>query len=410
MDAAADRDRDTAASRPTPPRWLIDIGLAAVVAVAGFAPIRGEVREVALAPVIPVAVAAALVLLRRRWPVAVLAGEVAVFGIAALTWTLTPGVVIAAAIAAFTVADHLPRRPALIIAGSAVLLVAAVSVVAALQVDFDVRVFAFALAIAFAAAAGDGARSRREYIWAMTERAERAERTRASEIHRQIAEERLRIARDLHDVVAHQISVISLNAGVVSSTLDSQPDKAKLALATIRGASRSALAEIGDLLGFLRADDAETSAAAPPQAGLDQLDPLLRRLEESGLRVTLRSEGDLARLTGAIDAAAFRVIQEGLTNAHKHGAEERAHVLIDATGHQARIVITNPVPDTLADLETPADSETGRGLGLLGLRERVGAVGGALSAGGVSAGYRLLVTLPLPDSKTDPKADPEAKT
>lgn len=331
--------------------------------------------------------------LRRRWPVSVLALVVVCYGVAALTGTLSPGTVLAAAIAMFGVATHATRRTTFVVAGLTVLAIVFLSLLAAISSVTDPRIIQFAIFVAFAAAAGDAGRSRREYIIAITERAERAEQTRDAEASRRVAEERLKIARDLHDAVAHQISVISLNAGVASSALETRPEKAKAALGTIRSASRTVLGEIGNLLEVLRAEDSEGVTA--PQLGLAHLDDLVAQFAADGLDVKVRLEGDPGEVTGAVDLVAYRVIHEGLTNAHKHGAEHRAHVLIEVREDQVLIVVTNPVLP-------PADSQQGRGVtsaggghGLLGIRERVSAVRGAVEAGPMPGGFRIAATLPL---------------
>ncbi|QIM19548.1 hypothetical protein G7066_14940 [Leucobacter coleopterorum] len=265
------------------------------------------------------------------------------------------------------------------------------------------------LTVGIAAAAGDATRSRREIIAAMTERARRAEETREAEAKRRVSEERLRIARDLHDVVAHQIAVISLNAGVATSAVDTAPDKAKASLATIREASRLVLSEIGDLMAMLRSDnDGSVSAATSPQYGLDQLDSLITQFAASGLDVTVRREGDLTSAIAAASTATdnglslqassvtYRVIQEALTNAHKHGSDHRAHLLVAVDDHELRIVITNPfAADDPGPNPTASPTPRGAGLGLIGVRERVASVRGQVEAGPVPGGWRVAASIPL---------------
>ena len=241
---------------------------------------------------------------------------------------------------------------------------------------------------AFAAAFGDGVRSRREQLAAITERAETAERTREAEARQRVSEERLRIARDLHDAVAHQIAVISLNAGVANSSLGRDEDATRESLQIIRAASKTVLAEIGSLMTMLRAED-EDEAAPAPLPGLGQLDELLGTFREAGLAVDVRIEGTLDRVAGAVDTVAYRIIQEALTNAHKHGAEHRAHVLITVADMTLTVVVTNPVRPRTQDVAG------GSQLGLIGLRERVAAIGGQISATPALAGWRLSATLPL---------------
>ncbi|MBF4618252.1 sensor histidine kinase [Clavibacter sp. VKM Ac-2873] len=385
---------------PRPPAWVGDAVAAVLVVVAALARFPGgEYRTdspltfaLALAPI-------AVLPFRRRFPVAALAVCLALFGGAAFAGLLAPGILLAVAVAMFGVANRRARRTSGIAAAIAVVAVLVLSLLASVGSVFDPRIIQCAVITAFAAAAGDATRSRRAFIAAMVERAERAEQSRESEARRRVTEERLRIARDLHDAVAHQIAVISLNAGVASSAVDSRPEKAKEALGTIRSASRAVLAEIGDLMQMLRhGEDAGEGAGSAAQPGLDRLDALVEQFATAGLTVTVRVDGDRAALTGAADLVAYRVVQEALTNAHKHGSAGHAHVLVEVDDREARIVVTNPMPVPDArddDADAPLD-----GHGLLGLRERVDAVRGRIEAGTAPGGWRLAVTLPLTREET----------
>lgn len=341
--------------------------------------------------VIAVVAAALLLLLRRRWPIPVLAGCVALYGVASVTGTVAPGIILAVAIAMFGLANRSTRRITIIAAAITAAAVFLLSVLGAVVSAADPRMVQFTLAVAFAAAAGDATRSRREYIVAVTERAERAEQTREAEARRRVSEERLRIARDLHDTVAHQIAVISLNAGVASSSLES-PERAQEALSTIRSASRTVLGEIGDLLALLRTEDPDAGTTAPP-SGLGRLDELVEQFAQSGLAVHLRVEGDPGHVSGAADLVAYHVIQEGLTNALKHGTDQRAHVLVEVADEHVTVVVTNPAIPAAHDARR--DAAAGAGHGLIGLRERVASVRGVVETGTTAGGYRLAATLPL---------------
>ncbi|WP_166404613.1 sensor histidine kinase [Labedella endophytica] len=373
-----------------------DVAAALIIVAFAFAPFasttpRGVVDlAILLAP-------AVLLPFRRRWPIPVLAACILLYAAAVVNGLVPPGIVVGAAIAMFGVANRMGRRRSIIVTASAIGAVVGLTLLAALGDVGDPRVVQFAITIAFFAAAGDATRSRREYIAAMVERAERAERTREAEAQRRVSEERLRIARDLHDVVAHQISVISLNAGVASSSLTSRPERAEEALGTIRVAARTVLGEIGDLLAMLRADGDETNAA--PQQGLDALDALVAEFAAAGLDVRVRIEGDVDGLPATADVVAYRVIQEGLTNALKHGAEHRAHVLVAVSARAVEVVVANPVRVLAPDRSDP--DETG-GYGLLGLRERVTAVRGTLEAGPSAGGFRLSASIPL-STETEPR-------
>ncbi|MFV2017877.1 sensor histidine kinase [Micromonospora sp. LOL_023] len=385
--------------RPRVPPWAGDL-VAAVIIVA-MALIQFKIPEHEPAGTVAVALAvvpAGLLPLRRRWPLPVLAGCIAIYGLVAATGALEPGVVLAVSIAMFGAANRTDRRTTLTAACAAVVVTALLNLLTAIGSVFDPRAFQVTVVVAFAAAAGDATRSRREYLRAIIERAERAEQTRESEARRRVTEERLRIARDLHDVVAHQISVISLNAGVASSALQTRPERAQQALGVIRGAARTVLTEIGDLLRVLRTEDDDAGGAAAPQPGLDQLDRLVSGFADAGLSVSVRTEGDLAAVSGAVDVVAYRVVQEGLTNAHKHGAEHRARVLIEIDANQVLVVVTNPVSGRSSDDRPEVPSG---GHGLVGLRERVASVRGVVETGLSPGGYRLAATLPLP--KEDPR-------
>lgn len=396
------------AGRPwrRPPAWVGDLIAIVFVLAAALAPYPGSPMQTGSAVGLIAGVAAALVMpLRRRWPIPVLIACIALFGVVAFSGVGAAALVVASAIAMFAVAVRNDRRTTLIVAIISAVAVVAVSLLSAIGGVFDPRDIQFAVTIGFAAAAGDAVRSHRAYIDAITERAVRAEETREAEARRRVAEDRLRIARDLHDTVAHQISVISLNAGVASSALESRPETARDALATIRSAARTVLGEIGDLLEMLRADsdDAPDATSTAPQPGLDRLDELIGRFAESGLDVTVRVEGDLKRLPEAVDRVAYRVIQEALTNAHKHGSEHRAHLLIEVTTDAARIVVTNPVADVAAARDEQRTQEGRAGHGLLGIRERVASVRGTVESGPSAVGYRLEATLPTePTAPTAP--------
>lgn len=374
-----------------PPRWLPDVLVTLIIAALAFAP--APVPEfVPSSPGIVVLVLSPILILpfRRRWPLIALLLLLGVFGAAAAFGTLSPGIGIGIAVAVFHLATRTTRLRGFIIGSGAAITLMLLSLLTSIGSPLDPRVLQFALLVAFAAAAGDGARSRRAYVAAINERAERAVQTREAEARRRVSEERLRIARDLHDAVAHQISVISLNAGVASSAIEVRPEKAKESLATIRGAARTVLREIGDLMAMLRADD-HGDTTPKPQAGLGRLEELVSQFAVSGLNVHTRIEGDLDRVSGAVDLVAYRVVQEALTNAHKHGAEHRAHVLVHVDAHAVTVTVSNPM-DAGAG---PHQEASGSGLGLIGLRERVASVRGTVTAGPAPAGWKVEATLPL---------------
>lgn len=377
----------TAPPHPLLPAWVGDLIAAALIIAAGFAPFPGEeFRPVGWAATLLVLAPAAVLPLRRRWPVPVLGICLALYGVAAIFFgVLSPGIGLAVGIAMFGVANRSTRRTTIVIGTVAIVVVFLLSIPAAIENVFDPRVFQFVFGVAFAAAAGDGARSRREYIIAITERAERAEQTREAEARRRVTEERLRLARDLHDTVAHQIAVISLNAGAASSALTDNPERATAALSAIRRAARTVLGEIGSLLAMLRTEE-PAEAVTPPGYSLDQLTDLLDGFRTTGLDVHTRIDGEPDQVTGTVGLVAYRVIQEALTNAHKHGAEHRAHLLLETTPDAVRIVVTNPVD--------AASGAPGSRVGLIGLRERVASVRGTVDSGAAAGGWRVSAMLP----------------
>ncbi|MFI1045112.1 sensor histidine kinase [Streptomyces griseoruber] len=251
------------------------------------------------------------------------------------------------------------------------------------------------------ATAGDAVRSRRAVVQAIRERAERAERTREEEARRRVAEERLRIARDLHDVVAHHIALVNVQAGVAAHVMDKRPDQAKEALAHVREASRSALNELRATVGLLR-QSGDPEAPTEPAPGLDRLDELAGTFRNAGLLVEVARADYDAKLPAAVDLAAYRVIQEALTNVQKHaGADAKAEVSVVRVGPHIEI--------TVLDDGAPGSEEapvTGGGHGLLGMRERVTALRGTLTTGPrYGGGFRVHAILPV-KTRTRTAEDP----
>ncbi|MFD9013209.1 sensor histidine kinase [Streptomyces sp. NPDC059558] len=247
-----------------------------------------------------------------------------------------------------------------------------------------------------AAAAGDAVRSRRAFVDAIRERAERAERTRDEEARRRVAEERLRIARDLHDVVAHHIALVNVQAGVAAHVMDKRPDQAKEALAHVRDASRSALNELRATVGLLR-QSGDPEAPTEPAPGLGVLDELVDTFRHAGLpvEVIVQLDGAAGPLPAAVDLAAYRVIQEALTNVRKHaGAGAKAEVSVVRVGPSVEVTVLDDGGEAADAAPEPTDPPGG-GHGLLGMRERTGALGGTCFAGPrYGGGYRVHATLP----------------
>ncbi|MEV5598877.1 sensor histidine kinase [Streptomyces sp. NPDC052496] len=255
-----------------------------------------------------------------------------------------------------------------------------------------------------AAAAGDAVRSRRAFVAAIRERADRAERTREEEARRRVAEERMRIARELHDVVAHHIALVNVQAGVASHVMDSRPDQARQALAHVREASRSALDELRATVGLLRQSD-DPTAPTEPAPGLGVLDQLVDGFVRAGLPVTLDVPGHVDALPAAIDLTAYRIVQEALTNVHKHaGTGARATVRIVRSTEALTVTVLDDGGATGPD-HRPRAQEPGGGHGLMGMRERVAALRGTVETGPRPAGgFQVRVRLPLQTTQATTRA------
>ena len=212
-------------------------------------------------------------------------------------------------------------------------------------------------------------RSRR--ATALEERAVRLEREREQDARAAVAEERRRIARDLHDVVAHSVSVMTVQAGAARLLLDEEPERARAPLLAVEETGRQALAEMRRLLGILRTEEGEPALA--PQPGLADLERLLEQARGAGLPVELSLEGQRRPLAPGVDLAGYRIVQEALTNAIKHAGPARAHVAVRYAPEALELEITN-------DGRTGANGGEG-GHGLVGMRERAALYGGELEAG-----------------------------
>jgi signal transduction histidine kinase len=396
------------------------------------------------------ALACASLAVRRRWPWAVLLLTCA---LAALFVVVSPvdgrvPVVLAVAVALCTVAARTDRVTTWTIGLSAGAGLTALGMCFGPGPWYCQANFAVFAWTGMATAAGDAARSRREYVAAVEERAVRAEQSREEEAKRRVAEERMRIARELHDVVAHHIALVNVQAGVAAHVMDNRPDQAKQALAHVREASRSALDELRATVGLLR-QSGEPEAPMEPAPGLAVLDQLLDGFRRAGLRVEveLGADGDdcggghgdecAGGLPASVDLTAYRIIQESLTNVQKHAGPDAGAVVriskerdtlelvVDDDGAQGSATSLLPPPA----LPPPAVPEGGEsvvppgvpcpvaaagnalsgGHGLLGMHERASALGGVCRAGArPGGGFRVWVRLPLsapPRSRTvDPRA------
>ena len=249
--------------------------------------------------------------------------------------------------------------------------------------DFFWTTLILTLAWFFGSALGSRTAETRE----LTERVEAAERERATAAERATAEERARIARELHDVVAHSVSVMVVQTSGVRRLLKEEQHRERDALLSVEQIGRQALTEMRRMLGVMRSGE-EVPAALAPQPGLQHLDRLVAQVEEAGLPVTLRVEGERPNLSPGVDLSAYRIVQEGLTNALKHAKGARAEVLVR--------YIDSSVELEIADNGPGAPSGDGKGHGLVGMRERVALYGGTIEAGPrAGGGFVLRAQLPV---------------
>jgi signal transduction histidine kinase len=296
---------------------------------------------------------------------------------------------VALLVAVYTVATVTTRRTALIVAATtAVTLIIPTLTVTGGSIGSDAT-YALAAFSALAAAVGDSVRNQRASVESALARAGAAEASREDEARRRVAEERLRIARELHDAVAHHVSVINVQAGVASHLLESDPPAARTALGHVRAASQQVIEETRVMVGLLRTDG-NAQLVEPPTPGLTEVPGLVARMRSAGLDVELDDRVGTRELPTSVSLTAYRVIQEGLTNAVRYGTG-RARVVLREDGPMLQVVVSNPVtsPPAGSGSRNPTT-----GHGLVGMRERVAAAGGTIT---VTSGavFQVRVDLPL---------------
>jgi signal transduction histidine kinase len=375
--------------------WLFDSGLALVAAGLTttffvFDPVGKDLPRGTLALAYVLALLHTLPLAaRRRYPGAVLGIGVA-SGLAVAALGVSPIVLgIAILVAVYSVAAYGSRWVSLAGLAAAELGSAAVQLTPG---RFQApTVVSNALVIGAAWLLGHFVGVRRAYT-ARLEQAAELERTRAELARRAVAAERLRLARELHDVVAHSISVIAVQSGVGAHVASTQPEEAAKALAAIEVTSRAALVELRRLLGVLR-QDGEPQGDLAPVPGLADLDRLLAEVAKAGLAVRLRVEGTRPELPAGVDLSAYRIVQEALTNVVKHAGPARAQVVVGYGDQEVTVVVTD---DGRGVTAPTGDGRAEVGHGLIGMRERVQVFGGDLEVGPrPGGGFRVAARLPL---------------
>jgi signal transduction histidine kinase len=243
---------------------------------------------------------------------------------------------------------------------------------------------------------GDSVRTRRAYFDQLEERATRLEKEREAQAKVAVAAERARIARELHDVVAHNVSVMVVQADGAAYVLDAAPEQAKQALETISGTGRQALAEMRRLLGVLRPGDGKESGEYVPQPDVEQIEVLVEQVRQAGITVDFKIEGTPRPLPSGVELTAYRIVQEALTNSRKHGGPDvGASVRLVYFDDGLGLLVEDDGRGAAHALQEDRGAD-GHGQGLIGMRERVGMVGGTLDAGPrPGGGFRISALLPL---------------
>ncbi|WSQ10631.1 sensor histidine kinase [Streptomyces sp. NBC_01231] len=242
-------------------------------------------------------------------------------------------------------------------------------------------------------AAGNMTQLRRAYLKAVQARAEHAERTREEEARLRVTEERMRIARELHDVVAHHLALANAQAGTAAHLVLGHPQQTKKILTDLTGTTSAALRELKATLGLLRQSDDADPASLEPSPGLARLPELVSACASAGLTVAVTTDGEPQPLSPGVDLTAFRIVQEALTNVSKHAATETAQVRLAYADSRLQITVSNDGP-TVAPTSRQAP-----GFGVMGMRERAHSIGGELCAGPrPEGGFEVTTALPLQPS------------
>ncbi|MFC5219274.1 sensor histidine kinase [Streptomyces coerulescens] len=252
-------------------------------------------------------------------------------------------------------------------------------------------------------AAGNMTRLRRAYLAAVQARAEHAERTREEEARLRVTEERMRIARELHDVVAHHMALANAQAGTAAHLALTDPEQTQKILTDLNGTTSAALRELKATLGLLRQSGDPDSPPLEPSPGLARLPELVAACASVGVSVVVATEGEPQPLSPGVDLTAFRIVQEALTNVTKHATTEAACVRLAYSGSRLRITVTNDGPATTRALL--AGTVQSHGFGVMGMRERAQSIGGELRAGPrPEGGFEVTTALPLQAHGAGPEA------
>jgi signal transduction histidine kinase len=297
-------------------------------------------------------------------------------------------------LASYLVASRLPRRlsvPIITAAAAALLAARLVAATSTGSLWMAAQSIEFLLPMAAAWFVGDAVAARRRYQAGLAEQAERERAAEAQRARQEVREERVRIARDLHDVVAHALAVVTVQAGVGRRLMEKRPEEAAAALESIEAIGRTAQEELRVVLGLLR-DEGISEAALSPAPRLADLKDLVETVRASGTPVELHLADIGQQLSPALQLSVYRVVQEALTNVVKHAPRARARVTVAVSGAEVRVEVVN---DGCADGRRE-ERHVLPGHGIAGMRERIGAFGGSFAAGPrPEGGFRVLAKIPV---------------
>jgi signal transduction histidine kinase len=363
-----------------------------VLALGSYPHDRGQRLLLALLVCAPI-------LLLRRWPLPVLAVATAANGLVMALGNAPLPFAIMLGLALYFTASQLPRRVSIRAGVATAVALGGALAYAALTVSYaspGAEAVEGFLPTAAAWFVGDSVAARRRYLAGLAEQAERERAAEALRARQEVREERVRIAHELHDVVAHALAVITVQAGVGRRLADKRPEEASAALESIETIGRTAQDELRVVLGLLREEEAGAGARAPAPRLID-LEELVETVRASGTPVELRMSGTDQRLSPALELSIYRVVQEALTNVVKHAPGARAAVDLSVSAQDVRIEVADdggPLAGSAGPEGRLADA--GAGHGILGMRERIGAFGGWLVAEPLAAdGFRVLAEVPV---------------
>ena len=379
-------ERMLRAARIPKQAFALDVFLAGVFAALIVGATTGQDHNLGPGQVLFIGLMAAPLGFRRVWPLGVLAVTTVVAAAYGLLGYPGGPIYTGVIFAVYTVGTRLPRNQALIAAGASMAVVFA-GVFAGdgmngIETPIHLLFVSWGFAVVFI---GDAARNRGRYVESLKERARQAEETRDEEARRRVAEERVRIARDIHDAVGHSLATITVQAAAGAKLFESEPERAFEALTAIRETSKHALRDLGATLNVLR--PGEEAAPREPSPGVADFAALLRAPATAGIDVKTEFEGEPYPLPGAVDVAAYRILQESLTNVIRHAKASCAEV---AVRYEPEFMELEVRDDGAAPVRA-----NGHGHGLTGMRERAESLGGSFTAGPLpGGGYRVWTRLP----------------